>query len=219
MAGCATVPQSSEDTTIQNLPTIGILIFDDFLLNEVSAPMDIFSKPDIEGTQLFQVVTIAKEKRSYRSEEGLTIIPDYDLSTAPALKVLVVPSSYHPEKQLADQSLINFITQTSPTTDFVASHCAGAFLLGKSGIADSAKIVTYRNGGSQLQAQFPSLKVQDDQEVAFINDGKIFSSNGNLISYPASLALLEKLSSAAHRKHIEQSIYLDRLVETYHSNN
>ncbi len=53
------------------LPTIGILIFDGFLTNEVVAPMDVFTKKDSFGKSLFNVALIAKEDKIYVSQEGL----------------------------------------------------------------------------------------------------------------------------------------------------
>jgi transcriptional regulator GlxA family with amidase domain len=91
------------------------------------------------------------------------------------------------------------------------SNCAGAQLIGKSGIADGKKIVTWIGGGAQLQEDYPNLIVQDDSSVMFIEDGKFLSSNGNLASYISALELLEKMTSPAHREFVESYLYLDRL--------
>ena len=41
-----------------DIPTIGILIFEGFLTNEIAAPLDVFTKTDPDGNALFNVVTI-----------------------------------------------------------------------------------------------------------------------------------------------------------------
>lgn len=196
----------------KQLPTIGILIFEGFLTNEVVAPMDVFTKKNAQGEQLFNIVLIAKENKLYESEEGLKVLPDFTIEQTPNLDVLVIPSSYHPEKQTKDQVLIDFIQAQNKTTDYIASHCAGAFLLGESGVANNKKIVTYVTGGKSLQKDYPELKVMDDSKVAVMEDGKIFSSNGSLVSYLGSLELLEKLTNTDHRKAVESELLLDRLV-------
>ena len=195
-----------------NLPTIGILIFEGFLTNEVVAPLDVFTKLDMDGKHLFNVVIIAKENKTYVSEEGLRVLPDFTIDQTPNLNVLVVPSSYYPENQTGDTSLVNFIKAQNKTTEYIATHCAGAFLLGKSGVADNKEIVTYVTGGEALQKNYPNLKVMDDSKISVVEDGKFISSNGNLVSYIASLDLLEKMTSPAHRKSVEESLLLDRLV-------
>ena len=91
------------------LPTIGILIFDEFLTNEVVAPMDVFTKKDDSGKQLFNVILVAKEDKATISEEGLRVLPDFTFANAPELNVLVVPSSNNPDKQTQDKEIIDFI--------------------------------------------------------------------------------------------------------------
>ncbi|MFZ1717413.1 MAG: glutamine amidotransferase, partial [Saprospiraceae bacterium] len=89
--------------------------------------------------------------------------------------------------------------------------CAGAQLIGVSGIADGKKIVTWIGGREQLQKDYPNLKVQNDSSVTFVEDGKFSSSNGNLTSYISALKLLEKMTNLEHRKFVESYLYLERL--------
>jgi transcriptional regulator GlxA family with amidase domain len=196
----------------KNLPTIGILIFEGVIINEVVAPLDVFSNSNADGKTLFNVIIIAKENKTYSSAHGLKLIPDFTIDKVPELKVLVVPSSYNPADQTADKKLVDFVKEQNKTTEYIASHCAGAFLIGESGIAENKKIVTYVTGGESLQKNYPNLKVADDSEVSVVEDGKFISSNGSLVSYIASFDLLEKLTSKEHRKFVEESILLDRLI-------
>lgn len=200
-------------TIDNNLPTIGILIFEGVIINEVVAPLDVFSNTDINGKNLFNVITIATENKTYNSAHGLQIKPDYLVKNVSELKVLVVPSSYTPSNQTNNKKLINFIKEQNKSTDYIASHCAGAFLIGEAGIADDKEIVTYVNGGKSLQTDYPNLKVADDESVSVVEDGKFISSNGSLVSYVASFDLLEKLTSKEHRKFVESSILFNKLKD------
>lgn len=47
----------------KNLPTIGILIFEGVIINEVVAPLDVFSSKNFEGKTLFNVITIGTESK------------------------------------------------------------------------------------------------------------------------------------------------------------
>ncbi len=194
-----------------NLPTIGILIFEGVIINEVVAPLDVFSNPDVNQKHLFNVITIATENKTYNSAHGLKIIPDYIIGNIPNLKVLVIPSSYNPENQTSNKELVEFIKEQNKTTEYIASHCAGAFLIGETGIADHKEIVTYVTGGESLKSDYPNLKVANDHEVYVVQDGKFISSNGSLVSYIASFDLLEKLTTIEHRKFVETSILFDRI--------
>lgn len=201
------------DNNVLQLPTIGILIFDGFLSNEVVAPMDVFTKPDSSGNKLFDVILIAKESRIYESEEGLKVLPDYKIDSVPNLTVLVVPSSNNPEAQVEDNELISFIKDQNDKTQYVASHCAGAFMIGEAEIANNKKIVTYCSGSEKLQQSYPGLLVMDDAITSVVKDGKFISSNGNLVSYIASLDLLELMTSEEHRLFVEDQLLINKLKE------
>lgn len=204
--------QMSKDIN-PNLPTIGIVIFNGVLTNEITAPLDVFTKPDSNGNKLFNVVLIAEQQQVYSTEEGLSILPDFIFKNSPELNVIVVPSSMAPEKQTSDKALVNFIKEKSKKAEYTASHCAGAFLLGEAGVADNKKIVTYCSGSESLQQKYPSLMVMDDSKNAVVKDGNIISSNGNLVSYIASLDLLELMTSKSQRTFVENELLLNKLKE------
>ena len=196
-----------------NLPTIGIVIFNGVLTNEMTAPLDVFTKSDSNGNKLFNVVLVAEEQQVYLTEEGLSILPDFTFKNSPELNVIIVPSSMSPEKQTSDTALVKFIEEKSKKAEYTASHCAGAFLLGEAGVAKGKKIVTYCSGGEALQKKYPSLLVMDDNKNSVVMDGNIISSNGNLVSYIASLDLLELMTSKSQRELVENELLLNKLKE------
>ncbi|WP_336070565.1 DJ-1/PfpI family protein [Mesoflavibacter sp. CH_XMU1404-2] len=194
-----------------NLPTIGLLMYNGVLQSEVIATSDVFSKPTEDGKRLFNVITISQTKSPITTEEGMHFVPDYTFDNCPKLKALFVPSAYDMYAQVHNNKIVNFIKESNKTTDFVVSNCAGAQLIGESGIADGKKIVTWIGGGVQLQKDYPKLIVQNDSLITYVEDGKFSSSNGNLASYISALKLLEKLTDTSHRKFVESYLYLDRL--------
>ncbi len=193
------------------LPTIGLLMFDGVLQGEVIATSDVFAKPNQDFEQLFNVITIAETKQPITTEEGMHFIPDYTFNDCPKLTALFVPSGYDMYAQVRNKKMIDFIKQKNKETKYIVSNCAGAQLIGASGIADGHKIVTYIGGGKQLKEDYPNLKVQNDSLVTFVEDGKFSSSNGNLTSYISALNLLGKMTSLEHRKFVESYLYIDRL--------
>lgn len=195
----------------ENLPTIGLLMYNGVLQSEVVATSDVFAKPSEEGEQLFNVITIAETKNPITTEEGMRFIPDYTFDNCPKLTALFVPSAYDMYAQVHNEKIVEFIRIKNEETEYTVSNCAGAQLIGKSGIADGKKIVTWIGGGEQLQKDYPNLKVQNDSLVTFVNDGKFYSSNGNLASYISALNLLETMTSNEHRDFVESYLYLDRL--------
>jgi transcriptional regulator GlxA family with amidase domain len=193
------------------LPTIGLLMFNGVLQGEVIATSDVFGKPNSELQQLFNVVAIAESMHPITTEEGMHFVPDYTFENCPKLTALFVPSAYDMYSQVHNKAIVDFIRRKNKETEYIVSNCAGAQLIGASGVADGHKIVTYIGGGKELQAQYPALKVQDDSLISFVEDGKFSSSNGNLTSYISALHLLEKMTSKEHRAFVEEYLYLDRL--------
>ena len=193
------------------LPTIGLLMYNGVLQSEVIATSDVFAKPTEDGKQLFNVVSIAETENQITTEEGMHFVPDYTFENCPRLTALFVPSAYDMYAQVHNEKIVNFIKERNKETKFTVSNCAGAQLIGESGIADGHKIVTWIGGGEQLQEDYPNLKVQNDSLVTFVEDGKFSSSNGNLASYISALNLLEKMTGPEHRKFVESYLYLDRL--------
>lgn len=195
----------------EGLPIVGVLVYPKVLGTEVAAPIDVFAKHAEDGSKLFNVITIAQVDGTITTEEGLRIVPDYTFADAPELDVLVVPSAYDMHSIRQEEPLIRFIQEQDRHTDYTMSNCAGAQLIGAAGIADGRKIVTWIGGGEELKQLYPKLDVQDDATVAYVEDGKFLSSNGNLASYISALELLEKMTTPEHRAFIEGYLYLERL--------
>ena len=194
-----------------DLPTIGLLMYNGVLQSEVIATSDVFSKPSADGRQLFNVISIAETPNPITTEEGMHFVPDYTFDNCPKLTALFVPSAYDMYAQVHNEKIVAFITEKNKETKYMVSNCAGAQLIGKSGIADGHKIVTWIGGGEQLQKEYPNLKVQNDSTTTFVEDGKFSSSNGNLASYIPALHLVEKMTDSKHRKFVESYLYLGRL--------
>lgn len=77
----------------KNLPIIGLLMYDNVLTTEITAPLDVFTKHTEDGKKLFNVITIAETYDFVVSEEGLKMFPDYSFENTPQLDVLIVPSA------------------------------------------------------------------------------------------------------------------------------
>lgn len=196
-----------------SLPIIGLLMYNGVLTTEVTATADVFTKPAPDGKKLFNVITIAETSDPIVSEEGLKIVPDYTFENCPKLDVLFVPSAYDMYAQVHNPKIVNFIKEQNNNTKYTVSNCAGAHLIGESGIADGKKIVTWIGGGEELQKAYPNLKVQNDSVVRYVEDGKFLSSNGNLISYVSALNLLKKMAGQEQVDFVESYLYVKELQD------
>lgn len=202
-------------TTFANAETIGVLVFDGFLTSDVTAPIEVFGaaikKPSFSKYKM--IVISATKQKSVVSEEGLRILADNTIYDVPKLDVLIVPSSYGTEKLLKNTDLINFIKKQSQSASWMASNCAGAFLLGAAGVLDGKHATTWAGGEKQLADAYPKIKVEFDKNV--VVDNKVITSNGGPVSYQAAFELLARLSSQKFADEISKSIQYARLKNAF----
>jgi len=191
---------------------IGILVFDEVLTSDVTAPLEVFGAASKKAWfSSYAVITIATtEKKTIRTEEGLTIVADKTIFDNIKLDVLIVPSAYKMGAHIKNKKIIEFIKQQQQSNTWMASNCAGAFLLGEAGVLDGKKATTWFGGEKDLKKAYPKIDVQFDQNV--VVDGNVITSNGGPVSYQAAFKLLEKLSSKKYALEIMQAIQYDRLV-------
>jgi transcriptional regulator GlxA family with amidase domain len=190
---------------------VGVVIFEGFLASEVVAPVEVFAKAAGEGSPRFDVFTVGASGKPVRSHEGLLVQPRETFASAPSLDILVVPSSMDLEGLLADPALVGFIKERGIRARYLASHCAGAFLLGKAGFLDGKRATTYIGGAERLQKMFPKSRVEGDRHV--VVDGNLVTTIGGAVSYEGSLALLERIAGPATADRVAAALYYFRWKE------
>jgi transcriptional regulator GlxA family with amidase domain len=206
-----TAIQAAEDAPKESVPRIGVVIFDGFLSSEVVAPVEVFGKPATEGMLGFEVVLVGEKMGPVKSHEGLVLHADYTFATTPALDVLVVPSSYNAAASEENKQVVRFVREQAGKVRYIASHCAGAFILGHAGVLDGRRVTTYVGGGALLQEKFPGAKVLDDMQNPLVVDGNLITSNGGLVSYEASIKLLEMMSSKKQADGVAAELFLSQM--------
>ena len=177
-----------------NRKKIGILVFDRVLTSDVTAPVEVFGAAAEDKSFPYKVLLIAAgESLNIKTREGLRLVADVRLADSPPLDVLIVPGAYELKKMLGDPVLMNFLKTQGARAEWLASNCAGAFLLGQAGLLKGRKATTWRGGEKDLQEANPETSVQFDRSVV-VHDNLI-TSNGGIVSYQAALILLGKMTA------------------------
>lgn len=194
-----------------NAPTIGIVVFDGVLTSEVIGPAEVFA---IAGGQAWfqgaRVLLVGVEAQSsVRTDEGLRLGVDATIADDLDLDVLLVPGGNDMDPLLQHEPLNAFIRQHAARGEWLGSVCAGAFLLGSAGVLDGHRATTWFGGEASLQAEFPAIKVVQDQPVVI--DQRRITANGGLVSYQAALVLLGQLAGAEHAREVYEHLGMDRL--------
>lgn len=191
---------------------IGVLIFDDVLTSDVTAPLEVFGYAEKDPDFEYEVLAISVESdRESRTYEGLRLQADYSIDEAPALDILIVPGSYSLEDLYAHTNLMQFLKKQGGNAKYLASNCAGAFLLGRAGLLDGRRATTWKGGEEELQSTYPAIHVQSGQSI--VEDGGLITSYGGIVSYAAAQVLLEKIATPKIAATVSEAIYIDRLID------
>src|SRR5713226_4901196 len=86
--------------------------------------------------------------------------------------------------------LLAYVRNASAKIRRVASICTGAPALAEAGLLDGRRVTTHWAYARDLQARFPTLKVEEDR--IFIIDGSIWGSAGCTACIDLALAMVEK---------------------------
>lgn len=185
---------------------IGILVFDGVLTSDVTAPVEVFGAA---GKQKwfsdYEVILIAVgSTKQVTTEEGLKIVADVTLADNIRPDILIVPGAYDVRPLVNNKALIQYIRQIATKARWLASNCAGAFILGEAGVLNNREATTWRGGETDLQQKYRQAKVRFNRNVVI--SGNLVTSQGGMVSYEAAMSLLELLSSSEHASAVAKQI-------------
>lgn len=179
--------------------TVGLYLFDDVEVLDFAGPYEVFStasrvqsRLDPQSPMLFEVVTIADDKRIVCARGGLKVLPDVEITAHPHLDVLVIPGGIV-TAELKRDGIIDWIARTASTTQITASVCTGAFLLGKAGLLKGKPATTHWEDLDDFHSMFPEIDVQ--AKVRWVDNGPIVTSAGISAGIDMSLHLVSRLES------------------------
>jgi transcriptional regulator GlxA family with amidase domain len=171
---------------------VGFLVLDSVYNSELMAPYDIFQHTVFHADPGMDLFTVARDTGVLTTYEGLRLLPDYSLESAPPIDVLVVPSSKHNmDSDLEDERLINWVRDRGEKAQYILSLCDGAFILARAGLLDGMEATTFPGDIDAFEKRFPRVKVHRD--VSFVHHGKAITSAGGAKSYDPAMYLVELL--------------------------
>lgn len=187
---------------------VGFLIVDGVYDTELMAPFDVFQHTTFHAEPGMRVFTVAPTREPVRTFEGLRILPDFDLESAPPIDVLVVPSAEHSmDSDLEDAALIEWVRTTGQRAKFVLSLCDGAFVVAQAGLLDRRACTTFPSDVDRMREMFPQLSIREG--VSFVHDGAMLTSAGGAKSFDAALYLCELLYGRKAAAGIARGLCID----------
>src|ERR1700733_16114345 len=146
-------------------------------------------RPEIE------LCTIAPRGGVTMLANGLRVIADYDLQTAPHLDVLIVTGGPGWPEQARSPEMLEFLRHRAARIP-VVSVCTGGMILAASGLLDHKTATTKRavvpselSPLQQLRDQHPNVAVR---EASLVDEGGIVTGGGVSLCIDTMLHLLKK---------------------------
>lgn len=126
---------------------IGIPIYEDVDLLDVTAPCEMFSwlKSSVAKTMDVEVRVLAHTCDPVKTRDGLRILPDQTFADTPRLDLLWVPGGDITglKRTMADKTFLAFLRTRSRHATYVTSVCEGALLLASAGLLKGHRATTH----------------------------------------------------------------------------
>lgn len=174
---------------------IAIFIFDDAEVLDFAGPFEVFSvASELNNHSLFNVFTVAKEKKPVRAVNGLSVNPDADFETCPNVDVLIIAGGAGTRAVMRDAEVLQWIRKIHSHAELTLSICSGARLLGALDLLDNQPYCTHHEVYPHLAEIAPLGLPQPHKR--FVRAGKIFTSGGISAGIDLSFHVVEMLCGA-----------------------
>ena len=175
---------------------VAIFIFDEVEVLDFCGPFEVFSVTGKrDGSNPFNVYTVAQEKRPILARNELSINPRYTLADCPAPGILLIPGGFGTRREMHNSTVLDWVKRHSQTTELLLSVCTGALVLAKANLLDGLSATTHHGAIELLRETAPNTKVEPEQR--FIDNGKIIISAGISAGIDMSLYVVAKLLGPA----------------------
>lgn len=198
--------QANDEQSMNKTRNLAILLFDDAEVLDFCGPFEVFSVASRKTEPAaFNVYTVAARTGPILARNGLSVNPQHTLADCPKPDILLVPGGLGTRKEMNNSLLIDWIRETTDSSELVLSVCTGALLLGKAGLLDGLDVTTHHVAYDLLREIVPSGTIHEDRR--FVDSGKIITSAGIAAGIDMSLHVVERLlgeeAAAATAWHME----------------
>jgi len=183
--------------------TVGLLLFDGVEVLDFAGPYEVFSRtrliPGVESRRSdesapFRVFTVAAGVGPVTATGGLRVLPDFDLSAAPSIDVLVIPGGFGTRALLQDVEILTWIRRVAASARRVTSVCTGSLVLASAGLLAGRRATTHWGALAVLGELDPTIRVETHPRV--VDDG-IVTSAGVSAGIDMALAIVEAMHGRA----------------------
>jgi transcriptional regulator GlxA family with amidase domain len=185
--------------------TYGIVLFDGVEELDFAGPYEVFAT-SVNAAREGRVVTIAESEGPVRGANGLRVVPDYLLSDAPALDVLLVPGGQGTRREVDNPVLIDWLRKAGARCLWVTSVCTGSLLLHEAGFARGRRVTTHFGFVEQLRRRGDVTVLEGPR---FVRDGNLVTSAGVSAGIDMALWLVGQIHDPDFARGVQRHIEYD----------
>ncbi|WP_347219176.1 DJ-1/PfpI family protein [Chryseobacterium sp.] len=176
---------------------VAFLIYDQVEALDLNGPLDVFIKADLISPGSYHCYTVGKTREAVFMEANtMTVIPTYDVKTAPQPDMIVIPGA-NPDRVmecLQDENfqniVMNWVRSQYDNGTVIFTICTGSMHLSKTGILDHHEITTHSMLLDALEQHNPESIVK--RGVRFVDQGQLITTAGITAGIDAALYLVGK---------------------------
>ncbi|MBH5320356.1 DJ-1/PfpI family protein [Paenibacillus sp. GSMTC-2017] len=170
---------------------VAIFIFDNVEILDFAGPFEVFICGSNRG-QDFHVFTVAEHDRPVTALGNLSVNATYTIDNCPKPDILIIPGGWGARTEMNNETILNWIRETSKEVELLLSVCTGALILAKADLLDGLQLTTNRNAVNELKAIAPkSAHIVED--ARYVDNGKIILSAGISAGMDMSLYVVGRL--------------------------
>ncbi|MFD9726746.1 DJ-1/PfpI family protein [Streptomyces sp. NPDC059072] len=173
---------------------IAVLLYDRFTALDAVGPFDTLGRlPDAE------VVFVSERPGPVRTDNGaLAFVADKGLDEVTRPDVVVVPGGPHPEREMENPAVMEWLRAVDATTTWTTSVCTGSLLLAAAGLLDGRRATShwlYLDRLSKFGAEATGERV--------VTDGKYVTAAGVSSGIDMGLTLLGRIAGDEYAQAVQ----------------
>lgn len=178
------------------LKHVGIIAFDGLNALDLVGPLEVFANAGRanftrrESRGVYALHVIGLGSAPVFTESGVRLVPDSQLSDAPALDTIIVPGGWGLREPSTNATVSAWLRLRAPAIRRVATVCTGIYGLAPTGLLDGRRVTTHWRFVEDVAKRFPKLTV--DGDAIFLKDGRYYTSGGITAGIDLALALVEE---------------------------
>ncbi|MFE1559303.1 DJ-1/PfpI family protein [Streptomyces sp. NPDC058734] len=173
---------------------IAVLLYDRFTALDAVGPYETLSRiPDAE------TVFVAERPGPVRTDNGvLGLVADKGLDEVTRPDIVIVPGGPHPEVEMKNPAVLDWLRAVDATTTWTTSVCTGSLLLAAAGLLDGRRATSH---WLYLDRLVPFGAEPTGERVVF--DGKYVTAAGVSSGIDMGLGLLGRISGDEYAQAVQ----------------